>query len=229
MIRKTILTILACLLTTACFAQKSLRFSGGVAISSDGTNVVVPGLVDTSLSAGKCVETTTGGLLTVTASSCGTSSGTVTVTGAPSSGNLGFFSGGTSVTNGDLTGDVTTSGAATTTVVGVHFGASGLTFGTAPSAGECLLYDGANITGGACSGSGMTWPAAGGIAIYSGSSSWSASKTAPTGTIVGTTDSQTLTNKTVDGATSTEIGYLSGVTSAVQAQLNAKSDRKSVV
>lgn len=48
-------------------------------------------------------------------------------------------------------------------------------------------------------------------------------KTAPGGDIVGTTDIQTLTNKTVDGATPAEIGYLSGVTSSIQTQLNGKA------
>lgn len=45
------------------------------------------------------------------------------------------------------------------------------------------------------SGGSMSWPGAG-IAVSSGSSAWSASLTAPTGTIVGTTDSQQLSNKT---------------------------------
>lgn len=42
--------------------------------------------------------------------------GTVTTTGTPSSGNLTQFSGPSSVTNGDLSGDVTTAGALTTTI-----------------------------------------------------------------------------------------------------------------
>lgn len=42
--------------------------------------------------------------------------GTVTTTGSPASGNLSKFSGATSITNGDLAGDVTTSGTLTTTV-----------------------------------------------------------------------------------------------------------------
>lgn len=44
-------------------------------------------------------------------------------------------------------------------------------------------------------GSGMIWPLTGGIAVYNGASGWGTSLTAPTGTIVGTTDSQVLTNK----------------------------------
>lgn len=42
--------------------------------------------------------------------------GTVTTTGSPANGNLAKFSGSTSITNSDLTGDVTTSGGLATTI-----------------------------------------------------------------------------------------------------------------
>lgn len=71
-------------------------------------------------------------------------------------------------------------------------------------------------------GGGMIWPGAAGIAVYSGTSSWGTSLTAPTGNIVGTTDTQTLTNKTLDGVTPTIFGYLDA-TSSIQTQLNAKA------
>lgn len=44
------------------------------------------------------------------------SGGTVTTTGSPASGNLTKFSGATSITNGDLSGDVTTSGTLASTI-----------------------------------------------------------------------------------------------------------------
>ena len=50
---------------------------------------------------------------------------------------------------------------------------------------------------GAAGGGSMTWPSGAGIAVYSGSSTWSTSLTAPTGTVVGTTDTMTLTNKRI--------------------------------
>jgi hypothetical protein len=43
----------------------------------------------------------------------------------------------------------------------------------------------------------MAYPAGNGIAVVSGGNSWATSLTAPNGAIVGTTDSQTLTNKTL--------------------------------
>lgn len=73
-------------------------------------------------------------------------SGTVTTTASPASGNLTKFSGATSITNGDLSGDCTTSGSlvtACTKTGGVSFAASAttdttvatnLTSGTLPAA-----------------------------------------------------------------------------------------------
>jgi hypothetical protein len=49
-----------------------------------------------------------------------TGSGTVTVTGSPVSGNLTQFSGASSITNTDLTGDITTSGTVATTLATVN-------------------------------------------------------------------------------------------------------------
>ncbi len=46
----------------------------------------------------------------------GTGTGTVTTTGSPASGNLTKFTGATSISNADLTGDVTTSGTVATTI-----------------------------------------------------------------------------------------------------------------
>ncbi len=54
--------------------------------------------------------------------------GNVSATGSPASGNLTKFSGATSVTDGDLSGDVTTSGALATTLAN-----------TAVSAGSYVL------------------------------------------------------------------------------------------
>ena len=57
----------------------------------------------------------------------GGGSGTVTTTGSPASGNLTKFSGATSITNGDLSGDVTTAGTLVTTLAnsGVTAGSCG--------------------------------------------------------------------------------------------------------
>lgn len=58
----------------------------------------------------------------ITAASNGSAggTGTVTTTGSPANGNLTKFSGGTSVTNGDLSGDATTSGSLVVTVSKVN-------------------------------------------------------------------------------------------------------------
>jgi hypothetical protein len=76
-------------------------------------------LTDSGLTSGNCVQASGGGLLTTVSGPCGTSSGTLTATGSPVSGNLAKWSGGTSLTNADLTGDVTTSGGVATTLASI--------------------------------------------------------------------------------------------------------------
>lgn len=74
-------------------ATLSIATGEGALIFSNGTNY----------SALKTISSTSG-------------AGTVTTTGSPASGNLAKFSGATSITNADLTGDVTTSGGVATTI-----------------------------------------------------------------------------------------------------------------
>jgi hypothetical protein len=50
-----------------------------------------------------------------------------------------------------ITGDTTVSaGTLTSTTSALHFGASGISLGVAPTNGQCLEYNGSNITGAAC-------------------------------------------------------------------------------
>ena len=46
-------------------------------------------------------------------------------------------------------------------------------------------------------GGSMTWPTAAGVAVYAGSSAWGTSLTAPASALVGVSDTQTLTNKSI--------------------------------
>lgn len=89
----------------------NLAVSGGV-ISAPTATTSVLGVVKpdgTSITiSGGVISAVTGG------------TGTVTTTGSPASGNLSKFSGGTSITNADLTGDLTTSGGVATTLATVN-------------------------------------------------------------------------------------------------------------
>jgi len=105
--------------------------------------ITAPSVTDSGLTTGNCVQASTGGLLTTTSGACGTSSGTVTVTGAPVANNLTKFSGATSITNTDLAGDVTTSGTSTATVVKIN----GNSVPSGAATNQMLVATGANVLG----------------------------------------------------------------------------------
>jgi hypothetical protein len=101
---------------TNTFNGLTLILGGGTLTGSFSGTPVFSSLTDSGLTSGNCVQATSGGLLTTVSGPCGTSTGTLTATGSPVSGNLAKFSGGTSLTNTDLTGDVTTSGTSAATL-----------------------------------------------------------------------------------------------------------------
>src|SRR5215475_545207 len=108
--------------------KKFLTQTGTGSVSAaPGWNTLVNGdLPDTAVTPATYGDSTHVGQFTVnqkgviTAASnvavSGGGGGTVTTTGSPANGNLTKFSGATSITNGDLSGDVTTSGTLATTI-----------------------------------------------------------------------------------------------------------------
>ena len=127
-----------------------------------------------------------------------TLTGTVTSTGSLTlGGTLG------SIANSQLTNSsVTVNGTA------IALGASGTVTATATNA----LTIGSGLSGTSYNGSTavtiansapMTYPTGSGIAVVSSGTSWGTTLTAPSGAIVGTTDTQTLTNKRVTPRVST--------------------------
>ncbi len=152
--------------------------AGTPSAASAGTDYVAPGSITTdgiTMSTAKLLGRTTassGAVEEITAGtglslSAGTltatgTGGTVTTTGSPASGNLTKFSGATSITNADLTGDVTTSGTVATTLAAS--GASAGTYGSATVApvvtvdakGRITTITTATITPGAGTGGAMS-------------------------------------------------------------------------
>ena len=66
------------------------------------------------------------------------------------------------------------------------------------NANKYLKTDGSVLSWDTVSGGSMVYPSGTGIAVVTSGTSWGTTLTAPSGTIVGTTDTQTLTNKRID-------------------------------
>jgi hypothetical protein len=161
---------------------------------------------------------------------CG-GSGSVTTTGSPASGELAEFSGASSITNGNLSGDVTTSGTLAATVVKVNGAAvpASATFLGSNSSSQLVsasITVADSVSGAGTSGSPLELSgdssAPGDSYFYgtnsSGTKGWQAGSTVLTGT-TGSIGGGSLAN----GACATGTVTLSGVTTSMVIQVTPQT------
>ena len=196
--------------------------SSSVYASFTGTTAIMfPGLAASS--GHNCVQIDNSGYLTNTGSACGTSGGSGTV-GTGSAGQIAYYAASGTTVGGVSTVPVTAggTGAATAAAALASLGGAPVFTLTTTGTSGAATYTGnvINIPQYAGGGS-MTWPATAGLAVYGGSNAWGTSLTAPASAIVGISDTQALTNKSVDGVSATTLSYVDA-TSSIQTQLNGK-------
>jgi hypothetical protein len=185
------------------------------------TSIMFPGLAASS--GHDCVQIDTSGYITNTGSACGTGTGGSGTVGTGTTGQIAYYAASGTTVGGMSTVPVTAGGTGAATAAAALAslgGAPAFTLTTNGTSGAAT-YTANVINIPQYAGSSMSWPAAAGISVYGGSSAWGTSLTAPASAIVGISDTQTLTNKSVDGVSATTLGYVDA-TSSIQTQLNGK-------
>lgn len=106
---------------------------GAGTVTITPTTSTINGAATLTLTTGQSADITSDGTNYVAALGKGGGSGTVTTTGSPANGNLAQFSGATSVTNGNLSGDCTTSGTLATNCNAPHPGYTATNWYSSPA------------------------------------------------------------------------------------------------
>lgn len=115
-----------------CFAGQKFGFSSTITITGTTQDIT------STLTSSAIVLPTCSGTGIIPISGGGTGTGAVLT---------GVVRGGNPFTAAELSGDAVTSGSNSVTVGALHFGATALSLGTAPSSGQFLLNSGGTITG----------------------------------------------------------------------------------
>jgi len=175
-----------------------ISYAGGtLSATGSGGTVTSVSVASANGFAGTVSNPTTTPAITLTTSVTGLLKGNGTAISAATSGvDYAPATSGTSILYGNGSGGFSN----VTVSTGLNFAAGTLTNSgvTSLAAGTGISVSGATGSVTVTNSSPMTYPSGSGIAVVSSGTSWGTTLAAPSGTIVGTTDTQTLTNKRIN-------------------------------